>query len=122
MLSGDASFSERVLRIQQQRSTRLRNGYVHEMRADGLIVARPRRVAPRLPWRGILLLAGGFVVFKALVMFSVDPLDYDSRMAALEAGTRAEQAAGFLMQKDMVTSWIVDAAKAELPRLQAALK
>ena len=122
MSSGDASFSERVLRIQQQRSTRIRNGYVHEMRADGLIVARPRRLAPQVPWRGLAYLVCGFIAFKALVMFSIDPVEYDSRMAILADGTRFEQAAGFLMQKDPVSSWIVHTASSKLPQLQAALK
>lgn len=121
MAVSESSFGERILKIEEQRSSRVKNGYIHEMRADGLIVARPRAYKPSFPLRGLLMVVVGFVLFKTLVVMSVDEATYDERMTALQDGTTVEQVGAYFMQDDPLTSGLAEFTQAQAKRLVAAL-
>lgn len=121
MAVSESSFGERILKIEEQRSSRVKNGYIHEMRADGLIVARPRAYKPSFPLRGLLMVVVGFVLFKTLVVISVDEATYDERMTALQDGTTVEQVGAFFMQDDPLTSGLAEFTQTQAKRLVAAL-
>lgn len=121
MAVSESSFGERILKIEEQRSSRVKNGYIHEMRADGLIVARPRAYKPSFPLRGLLMVVVGFVLFKTLVVMSVDEATYDERMTALHDGTTIEQVGAYFMQDDPLTSGLAEFTQTQAKRLVAAL-
>lgn len=121
MAVSESSFGERILKIEEQRSSRVKNGYIHEMRADGLIVARPRAYKPSFPLRGLLMVAVCFVLFKTLVVMSVDEATYDERMTALQDGTTVEQVGAYFMQDDPLTSGLAEFTQTQAKRLVAAL-
>ena len=62
---------------------------------------RTRRSMP--PLRGLVLVLGGFVGLKALMLASVGPVTYKERLAKLESGTVVEWAGAKLMAIDPVT-------------------
>ncbi len=121
MAVSESSFGERILKIEEQRSSRVKNGYIHEMRADGLIVARPRAYKPSFPFRGLLMVAVCFLLFKTLIVISVDEVTYDRRMDTLQSGTMAERVGAYLMQDDPVTSGLAEFLLTQADRLIAAL-
>ena len=121
MAVSESSFGERILKIEEQRSSRVKNGYIHEMRADGLIVARPRAYKPSFPLRGLLMVVVGFVLFKTLVVMSVDEATYDERMTALQDGTTVEQVGAYFMQDDPLTSGLAEFTQMQAKKLVAAL-
>lgn len=105
MAVSGSSFEERISRIEGQRSSQLKHGYVHEIRADGLIVARARKVRPVFPFRSLLLLITGYLLLKFLVIIGIDKTDYDQRLNKLEKGTGPERVAAFLMQPDPISDF-----------------
>ena len=84
----------------------LSRGYVTHMRADGLIVARPRRQASRLPRKAVFLFLLAFLCFKAFLVASLGPQTYDDRLGRLQAGTIIEEGGAFVMQADPVTLYL----------------
>lgn len=98
-------FDRRLRRIERKHQ-RMSRGRVAVVDDSGLVSYRARRRAPRLPLRGLLMLAAGFLAFKALVLTHLGAETYDARLAALQSGTVVEQAGAWLMQADPVTVWI----------------
>ncbi|WP_373051104.1 hypothetical protein, partial [Thalassovita aquimarina] len=83
--------------------TRLRRGYVTVVGRDGLIVTKPRRMRRRFPVRGIMLLALGFMGFKALLMAHLGFGIYLDRVENLQKGGMVEQAGAVLMAPEPVS-------------------
>lgn len=98
-------FDRRLRRI-ERKHRRMSNGRVAVVDDNGLITYRARRRAPRLPLRGLFLLAMGLLAFKGLVLTHLGAETYDLRIEALKSGTVVEQAGAWLMQADPVTVWI----------------
>lgn len=98
-------FNKRLQEI-TRRHDRMRNGVYHKMNRDGLIVAHPRRRAPRFPLKGLLLLLAAGFVFKAFLLINLGTATYDERVAELRAGTLIEQGGAWLMQADPATIWL----------------
>ena len=86
--------------------TRMARGYDAKVGRDGLIVFRPKRKRRALPVRALLVTIAGFIAFKVLVLMSIGDIAYEERVAALAAGSVAEQAGAFVMQIDPVTQII----------------
>ncbi|KIC50478.1 hypothetical protein [Tateyamaria sp. ANG-S1] len=83
------------------------NGYTTKMRGDGLIVVKPKRHVRRgFPLKGLLALAAGFFVFKALMLASLGEITYNERVAKLQQGAHLEQLGSKLMQADPATQFI----------------
>jgi len=96
------NFNARVRRIDTAH-TRLDRGYVGKVRSDGLIVFEPRRRLPKIPLRGLLYVALGFVFFKAVVLAHLGAVTYEARIARLAEGHSLEQAGAWVMQPDPLT-------------------
>ncbi|MEO0390600.1 MAG: hypothetical protein AAF218_06620 [Pseudomonadota bacterium] len=103
MLETKDHFNSR-LRGLNRKHTAMRNGYVTQLRGDGLIVITPRRARRGMPMKGMLLLAIGFFAFKAFVLISIGDASYEARLQSLRAGTMAEQAGAWALQVDPVTA------------------
>lgn len=76
-----------------------------QVRQDGLIVMRPKRVAQArgfFPIRGIAVLMLFFFAFKGYLMASLPEAVYADRLATLRGGTFVEQVGASLMQPDAV--------------------
>lgn len=105
MAHAELQFDKRLKRIVRKHN-KMRHGVAAVMTRDGLIVARPRRRAPRFPLQGlVLLLAAGFF-FKGLMLFSLGGTDYDTRVASLSSGTAVEQAGAWVLSPDPITVWV----------------
>jgi hypothetical protein len=111
----DSGFTRRVRKVEKQHR-RLAQGYVTSVNHDGLVVARVRRGGLRFPFRGLLLLAVGFIGFKAFFLAYNGQASYDQKLALLQEGTIAERAGAWVMQPDFVTVWIADQVKPLLVR------
>ena len=96
------SFDKRLRNIVRDHQ-RLNTGAVHAIRADGLIVARPRVYNPKFPLRGILLLIGSAVLFKAYIFAHLGVAVYTDRVERLAEGSLVEKAGAWFMQADAVT-------------------
>ena len=100
----NATFDQRLVRL-ARKHRRMAMGIIYRMRPDGLIVAHPRRgAAPRFPWRALLTMAALAFAFKAFLLASLGEETYALRLAILEGGNPAEQAAAWLMQPDRATA------------------
>ncbi|MEO1140448.1 MAG: hypothetical protein AAFW87_13440 [Pseudomonadota bacterium] len=98
-------FDARLKKIDRNR-TRLANGYSAKVTKDGLIVFRPKRRSSTFSVRGLVFLAVGFFVFKAMILAHLGNTVYDQRVIALQQGTAVELAGAYVMQKDPVTVFI----------------
>ncbi|NSX54226.1 hypothetical protein HRQ87_05385 [Sulfitobacter sp. 1151] len=81
-------------------------GVVTSVNHDGLIIARPRRAAPRFPVKGIILMIIAFFAFKGFLLAQLGDATYGQRIATLQQGTGVEQAGAWAMQVDPLTQWI----------------
>ena len=103
MVNSKLQFNNR-LHLLGRKHSKMANGYTTQMRADGLIVVKPRHVARRgFPLKGLVLLALGLFAFKALILASVGPDGYGERVAKLENGTFVERGGAWVMQADPAT-------------------
>ena len=98
-------FDRRVRRI-ERRNRRLSRGAVPYIDSTGLVTFRPKRAGLRLPLRGLMLLALGFIAFKGLVLAHLGTELYQDRVAALRAGTMVEKGGAWVMQIDPATEWV----------------
>jgi len=79
------------------------NGVVHRVGRDGLIRSRPRLIRPRFPVKGLFLIAGLFLAFKALLFAQLGAGNYAQKIEELRAGSVIEQAGAVVMQEEPVT-------------------
>ena len=100
-LSG-VSFDKRLRKVVRNHQ-RMNSGAVHAVRSDGLIVARPRVYNPKFPLKGLLLLIGAAVLFKAYIYASLGAVTFDDRVAQLAEGSAIEKVGAWIMQADTVT-------------------
>lgn len=99
------NFTDRVTRIEVQRR-KLARGAVYSVNQDGLIIARPRRHAPRNPLGLVFFSFASVLVFKAVVLAAVGPITYAERVSLLSEGNAVEQFGGWVMQADPATQWL----------------
>ncbi|MCR9147474.1 MAG: hypothetical protein NXH74_09775 [Rhodobacteraceae bacterium] len=96
------TFDARLRKIDRSRA-RLAHGYAAKVTDDGLIVFRPRRHRSRVSLRGLVLLAFGFVLFKAMILTHLGTGTYEQRLEALGNGSIIEKGGAFVMQIDPAT-------------------
>ena len=99
------NFDSRLRRI-SRRHRKMATGYVTSVNHDGLIIARPRRHAPRFPWKGMTLTIVLLLLFKGFLYLNLGGITYDARVEKLKEGTVIEQAGAFAMQADPATVWV----------------
>lgn len=100
-----AQFDKRLRRL-DRKHRRMANGFSPVVLPDGLISIRPRRRAPQLPFKGILYLILGFIIFKAIAISHYGMPGYVERVELLRAGTVFERAGAWLLQPEQASSWL----------------
>ena len=85
------------------------HGYSTKVGKDGLIVVKPksRRVRGGGGIKLLLLVAIGFIAFKAFALATVGPVTYNERLSKLENGTIIEKAGAKALAIDPVTEVVV---------------
>lgn len=101
MDASQQDFANRLSRV-VQRHRALGRGYTGHVRADGLIVVKPRQFRFRLPLRGFVLLMASFMIFKGFLLAYLGAAEYGARLDVLRAGTFGH-AGAFVMAADPVT-------------------
>ena len=96
-------FDDRLRRIETTR-TRMKRGYKLTVDRDGLIVARPKSSRRGFPIKGAVLLAVGFIGFKALLIAYLGVQTYQDRVSSLQDGAVVEQVGAWFMQPDRVSA------------------
>lgn len=99
MVHQEIEFHHRVERLNRKRQA-LRRGADACLRADGLLIAAPRRRRSGLPLKGLVLCLLVFLLFKAGLIAAVGPVTYDSRVDRLARGTLAEAAGAWVMRRE----------------------
>lgn len=107
MFGAKNSFDDRLHRVKRS-GRRSRKTYTPEIGPDGLIVVRRRASRTRVPVRGLIYLACGFILFKAIALAQFGAQGYEERIAMLTEGTMVEQVSGWIMQADRATIWVAD--------------
>lgn len=116
MSSGHKEFQARVQSIRENHRAFSRNGREATMRPDGLIVIRPRRITPRFPWRGLMLIGVTLLVFKSVMLGYLGQAEYSSRLAELQNGNPFEQFGGWFMSADVVTQFLAETGQSFMRR------
>lgn len=102
MANAIPSFDKRLRKI-VRRHDRMRNGVIHSVNHDGLIIARPRRRRPRFPVRGLALMLAAVFVFKGFLYANLGPATYQDRVNLLQSGTIVEQGGAYIMTMDVIS-------------------
>jgi hypothetical protein len=97
-------FEQRLRKLDRKHAA-LARGFVAQVRPDGLVVIRPKRMRASFPLRPVLLFIAAFFLFKGLLLAQLGAITYDERVAKLRNGTVVEQAGALLMQKDPATEF-----------------
>lgn len=114
-MQANVPFDKRLKRI-VRRHEKMSNGVVRTVQSDGLIVSRPRLYKPRFPLKGlIVVLTLGFAL-KGFLLAYLGPDIYAERLAALQAGSMAEQAGAWVMQPDPVTALVAEGVQRIIPQ------
>lgn len=109
MVETKEHFTKR-LKTLGRKHEKMTHGYTTKIDRNGVIVAKPLRRKLGFPFKGLVLLVGGFLAFKALMLAAVGPITYNERLAKLESGTVIEQAGARVLGIDPVTSALADFA------------
>ena len=107
MFDNRQNFESR-LKVIDRKNLAMANGYIADMRDDGLIVLKPYRRTMNFPLKGMILLLIGFFFFKAFILASVGPDTYASRIEILQNGTFVERGGAWVMQVDPVSQGIAN--------------
>ena len=100
-------FEERLQRVMRKHRS-MTKGYSFRMRADGLMVAVPRRAVRPIPMRSLFMLVGSILLFKAFILAHIGPAGYADRLDILRQGSVVERAGAFVMQSDPATRHIAE--------------
>lgn len=98
-----ASLDQRLNKVVRNHKRMRRNGVVHRVGKDGLIRAYPRLFRLRFPTKGLLIIAGLFIAFKALSFAQMGPENYALQLEELRGGSSIEQIGAVLMQQEPIT-------------------
>ena len=89
---------------------KMTHGYTTKVGKDGLLVVTPKRQRRRSGGaiKLLLLIAVGFIGFKAFTLAAVGPIAYNERLATLENGTIFEKVGAKALAIDPVTEAVAD--------------
>ena len=103
----DQRFHKRLRRI-IRRHRLLAAGYTMKLNSDNLLVAHPRHLSPKFPWRAMAtVLVVGFG-FKAFLIAALGDATYLSRLGGLSHGHALERAGAWVMQPDPLSQMVAD--------------
>ncbi|QBF32984.1 hypothetical protein [Thalassococcus sp. S3] len=100
-------FNKRLRQLARKHQA-MSNGYSPRMRADGLIVFRPKRKRSGVSLPSLVLFVFAFFAFKAFLVASLGDVAYEDRLATLKDGTFVEQGGAWVMQVDPATRYLAD--------------
>jgi len=78
---------------------------------DGVQIARRRRRQRELPLRQVAYFLIAVVSFKIFLFFDMGAGAYGAKIDELMQGTKWERAAGWAMQLDPASQWVVDGVR-----------
>ncbi|KIN60238.1 hypothetical protein Z945_1206 [Sulfitobacter noctilucae] len=109
MVETHNDFAQRLKQLGRKHN-KMTHGYTTKVTKDGLIVVKPR--ARRVRGMGgiklLLIVAVGFIGFKAFTLASVGPVTYNERLSELQNGSAVEQVGAKVLAIDPVTSALVE--------------
>ncbi len=94
------------LRTLERRTRAMERGFTTQLRADGLLVVKPKRRAFGISSRAVFLFLAAFICFKGFTLSQVGQVTYDAKVAELAQGTFVEQAGALVMQSDPVSEFV----------------
>ncbi|MEX0316628.1 MULTISPECIES: hypothetical protein [unclassified Ruegeria] len=114
MANRQMPFEQRIQRLTKKHRAMTR-GYRAQMRADGLVVMKPRRVRSAAPLRVMVLSLVAFFLFKGFLLATLGATSYDQRVERLNEGTSVEKAGAWVMQADPLSALIAEQIGPFLP-------
>ncbi len=99
-------FGDRLNRLNKRRRKMARNGVVHSVNHDGLIIAKAKRRAPRFPIKGLVLVFISVIAYKGFLHAYLGGAVYEQRLSQLTEGNGFERFGGWVMQLDPATIWV----------------
>ncbi len=106
-MSDTFSQFEKRLDSLERKHRELSKGYVAKINPDGLITVAPKpSKRTGLTVRVIVLIAVGFITFKALALAIIGFPIYETRLEGLAEGSMIEQTIAWVMQIDPVSQSI----------------
>jgi hypothetical protein len=105
MVDSQIDFQKRLSKLGRKHRA-MDRGYKTKMRSDGLIVVKPKRAKINFPFKGLLIVAAAFFVFKAFMLASFGEVTYQDRVDQLNAGSVFEKGGAWVMQIEPVTAFI----------------
>jgi hypothetical protein len=103
MADNKATFDARLKQLERTYQVRMANGVDHVVQSDGLIVARARRRAPRIPYAGMFTMLVALIAFKVIVLIYLGETGYNQRIDAMRDGNVIDRAGAWVMQADTVS-------------------
>lgn len=94
------------LRALNRKNRAMERGFTTQLRADGLLIVKPKRPRLAISGRSIVLFVAAFIGFKGLALAQVGQVTYDAQVAELAQGTIVEQAGAFVMQSDPASEFV----------------
>jgi hypothetical protein len=92
-------FQARLKQINRKHEA-MSGGYSANLRPDGLLVVKPRRVQSRISARTAVFFVAAFLLVKGFLMAALGVGSYAERVQALAGGSGIERAGAFIMQAD----------------------
>ena len=105
MVESHVNFQKRLTRLGRKHNA-MNRGYKTKMRSDGLIVVKPKRAKINFPFKGLLLVAAAFFIFKAFMLASFGETTYQDRVDQLNSGSVFEQGGAWIMQIEPLTAFV----------------
>ena len=104
-------FNARLRTLGRKHAAMSTGGIVTQVRSDGLMIAKPKRMRNRrgVPINHLIVFMIGFFAFKGFLLTSLGLEGYEERLAALSSGSPLEQMGAQVMQADPVTQIFADA-------------
>ncbi|WP_299782317.1 hypothetical protein [uncultured Roseobacter sp.] len=106
---------EKRLAVLSTKHKKMARGYTAKIGPDGLITVEPKRARFPIRPRTIVFTVVGILLFKSLMIVSTGLATYEGRIERLEAGTMFEQVVAWVMQPDVVSSYMAETIVTKLP-------
>ena len=101
----NSQFKKR-LKALERKNRALERGFTTQLRADGLLIIKPKRRRSVVSLRSVILFLAAFVLFKGLSLAHVGQVTYDANVAELASGTPVEQVGAIVMKSDPVSEFV----------------
>lgn len=106
---------DKRLRKLNRKSRAMERGFTTQLRADGLLIVKPKRRVAVISMRSVLFFLAAFILFKGLSLAHVGQVTYDANVAELSQGTFAERMGAIVMQSDPASEYVAHHLRRILP-------